>query len=229
MDASTSELVVRPREQVGFAVTAVIACGAAGMLIAVTVLFRSAVVEAFEMEGHSASPTIFESERFAVNKGPYGLFMSLWTPGAPGAGTPELGEVVLFKNPADGVTVVKRVIGLPGDVIETRDLTVVRNQQTLARADAACPTAMPPAGASRRCYRETLGSRRYLVAYDGQAKESAPVRVPRDRFFVLGDYRTRSADSRDPAVGLVARKSLLGAATRIYWSPHRGRFLELVE
>lgn len=196
-------------------------------MLAVPMLIRTALVEAFEADGPAMEPTIFSTERFAVNKTAYGLLLPFGTQQVASWSMPGLGEVVVIV--LDGANLIKRVVGLPGDVIETRGFSVLRNQQELAHEVTACPAPLSPGGPERKCYRESLGSRSYGVAYDRRPVESSPLRVPADHVYVLGDYRTRSNDSRNPAIGPVPRSRIAGPATRIYWSRFPGRTLKAVE
>ncbi len=169
--------------------------------------------------------------------------------GRIGSGRPERGDIVVFRSPAgDDATYVKRVIGLPGDRVQLVSGQLYINGDAIARdpvedfaepvADpAACP--VQPGGNSRvnqgpdgalTCltprYRETLpGGRSYLTldAGDSTADTTPEITVPEGRYFVLGDDRDRSADSRFPAepgggVGLVPEEHLIGRALVIFWS-----------
>jgi len=219
----------RRSEPFGWALALLTALAALLGPIALAMLLRMALVETFEAEGPSMEPTIVGTERFAVNKAAYGLLLPFGTQQVASWSMPGLGEVVVLVSPADDTNVIKRVVGLPGDVIETRGFSVLRNQHELAHELTACPARLSSGGPKRKCYRERLGSRSYLVAYDRSHVESPPLRVPADHVYVLGDNRTLSVDSRNPAFGPVPRSRIAGPATRIYWSKFPGRTLKAVE
>lgn len=111
------------------------------------------------------------------------------------------GDVVVFKFPADPATdYIKRVVGLPGDTIEIRDKTVLRNGLVIEERYKRHKTAIVyPRGSS-----------------DGERDNFGPVLVPGDALFVMGDNRDYSADSREWA--FVPRSHVKGRAFVIFWS-----------
>ena len=170
--------------------------------------------------------------------------------GRIGGRAPARGDVVVFKNPADARSdYVKRVIGLPGDSVAVRGGALILNGSAVPRVRLAdlrlplspnspCPQGDGRAGTREReeygslaCryprYRETLpGGRSYdVLALDDspQADDTPVFHVPAGRYFLLGDNRDRSADSRFPAavgggIGLVPAEDLVGRAWRIVFS-----------
>lgn len=108
---------------------------------------------------------------------------------------PRLGDIVVFRYPTDPRRkFIKRVIGLPGDEISIRQGTVYRNGVLLQEDYIIGPT---------------------LGAYS--APTFGPVKVPDGHFFVLGDNRRNSDDSRYPDVGFVNQELILGRAILTYW------------
>lgn len=169
--------------------------------------------------------------------------------GRIGESRPERGDIVVFRAPADpGVAYVKRVIGLPGDRVAVRDGEIILNGERVPRtriADFLEPMReaddcrigpgrelMPDEDAAGNpvCrtprYRETLpGGRSYTVldAGDVPADNFAEITVPERSYFLLGDDRDRSADSRFAArrgggVGIVPEDNLVGRAWFVFWS-----------
>lgn len=164
--------------------------------------------------------------------------------------SPARGDVVVFRNPADpGKTYIKRVIGLPGDRIGIRRGMPILNGRAVPRirvADLLVPVTpgtpcREEAGLALRrerqpdgtlaCryprYREALpGGRTYDVIDLGRvtaADDVAAVRVPAGRYFLLGDNRDRSLDSRFPAapgrgIGMVPAENLVGRAWLLFFS-----------
>jgi signal peptidase I len=116
---------------------------------------------------------------------------------------PQRGDVIVFRYPQDERrTFIKRIVGMPGDVISVRDRRVVRNGKRLNepyvhRVEAALDDA-----------RDTTVCR-YAYGCD-------PITVPPDSYFVMGDNRDNSQDSRH--WGFVKRESILGKPFAIYWS-----------
>ena len=166
------------------------------------------------------------------------------------AGEPERGDVVVFRSPGDtSVDVVKRVIGVPGDRIEVRDGRVVLNGELLPRERLERDFAMtispnspcrvvpggskfvqPGANGEQLClypaFRETLpGGHSYMVLDQrtgSPGDDRAPVTVPEGAYFLMGDNRDDSLDSRfQPAIGgmgLVPYENIVGRAEFNYWS-----------
>jgi signal peptidase I len=135
---------------------------------------------------------------------------------------PRRGDVVVFIHPRTGVTLIKRAIGLPGDVIEVHDGKLWLN-------GAAAPTA-PPQLLMRRVhprgrefaerYEETLpGGYAHAVhnlTADGRFDEFGPYVVPPNHIFFMGDNRDNSLDSRWQGMGAVPIENLIGRAEIVY-------------
>lgn len=103
---------------------------------------------------------------------------------------PQRGEIIVFRYPADpGRKFIKRIIGLPGDRIEIHDQTVFLNGEPLTEPYINGPTY----------------------------GEFSAVVVPPNHYFVLGDNRNNSEDSRYPDVGAVPQRSIVGRSLAIYW------------
>jgi signal peptidase I len=120
---------------------------------------------------------------------------------------PKRGDLVVFVH--DGIVLVKRVIGVAGDVVEGRDLKIFVNGKLLQEAYVQ-HTAKPPLGARTL---ETFG----------------PTAVANGRLFVAGDNRDFSFDSRDPQFGLVGTSQINGKVLQIVESPipdRQGRKIE---
>ena len=163
-------------------------------------------IQNFKVEGSSMRPTLAQDEYLLVNKVIYSRVgmdqVAAFVPfvHAPRNGPelslfvfnpPEYGEVVIFHFPGDPTRdFVKRVVGVPGDTIEIRQGDVYRNGQYVEEPFVTNPS-----------------SRSY-----------APVFVDEGHYYVLGDNRRSSNDSRD--WGLVPEQNLIGRAWMRYWPPH---------
>jgi signal peptidase I len=213
---------------------------------------RSLVVAPFNIPSGSMLPTMAIGDYLFVLKWPYGYSRFSFPgqiPSFPGRifqRLPERGDVVVFKRPdAEGADWVKRVIGLPGDSVAMRRGVLILNGRPIPKVNAgvtglritpnspcrAGPGAAPQVGAAGGVcryptFRETLpGGRSYLTfdQVDGWiADDFGPVRVPRDRLFLMGDNRDDSLDSRftldQGGLGLVPVDRLVGPAAFAFWS-----------
>ena len=228
----------------------------ARFLLALVVLawaFRSFVVQPFNIPSGSMLPTLYIGDYLMVAKWPYGYSRYSLAFGFPSfsgrilAHLPERGDVVVFRVPEENADLIKRVIGLPGDVVQMRGGRLILNGQAVPRQplppvkirisdNSPCRT-IPPAtpvvaalGESQVCmfkgYQETLpGGPSYTVLDQvdhGQADDFAAVRVPDGHLFLMGDNRDDSLDSRYPAyaggIGMVPVENLIGRAMVTFWS-----------
>jgi signal peptidase I len=176
--------------------------------------FRVGIAQAYVIDGPSMEPTLVDGEHILVARCAFGLSLPFVRDALLTWSRPESGDVVILQSPVDGFDLVKRVIGLPGDVIEIREDVVYRNGQPLRDGEAR------PCENER--FRETVPAcATFVEATDGRRwttsrslaelpENLGPVRVPEGHVFVLGDHRDRSNDSR--SFGPVPITLLRGAA-----------------
>lgn len=211
-------------------------------------LLRSFVFAPFSIPSESMYPRLMIGDYLVVAKWPYG-FSRHSLPFSPPLGDgrlfghqPARGDVVVFKAPpTQSQDYIKRVIGLPGDLVEVRGGQVILNGTPILKRriadfvepltpNSACAKAdavqfrETASDGSERCryprYEETLPEgRRYQVLDLGsvQADNTEIFSVPANQVFLMGDNRDRSADSRFPAVegggiGIVPQDNLIGRA-----------------
>ena len=216
--------------------------------------FRSFIVAPFNIPSGSMLPTLYIGDYLMVAKWPYGYNRYSFPFGFPSfdgrllGGTPERGDVVVFRHPTDDADLIKRVIGLPGDTIQVLDGMLILNGRPITR-QALQPFAMPispnsqckvvpPASpfvatlgnAQSYCvypaYRETLpGGPSYTVldqVENPRADEFPTVKVPPGHVFMMGDNRDDSLDSRfssaEGGIGFVPIENLVGRALVTFWS-----------
>jgi len=176
--------------------------------------FRSAVADWNDVPTGSMKPTILIGDRIFVNKLAYDLKIPFTDTRVATWGAPARGDVVICWSPADGARLVKRVVGVPGDVIEMKGGRLVINGRELdyRGADRAAFTRGLGEEADRYLFfTEDLTGRRHAVAVTpGQEaiRDFGPVTVAGDHYFMMGDNRDNSADSR--YFGLVPRSSVVG-------------------
>ncbi len=205
-------------------------------VVIVLATLRSSVADWNDVPTGSMQPTILIGDRISVNKLAYGLRLPFTDAWIAQWGGPGHGEIAIMKSPDGGTRLVKRVIGLPGDVIEMRDNRILINGQPAAYASANADTAAGLDAANRRQHRfaiETLDGRAHaiMIAPDVPAPRSfGPLHVPQGHYLVMGDNRDRSRDSR--VVGFVPRANLIGRVSRVvisldyddYYLPRWNRF-----
>lgn len=202
--------------------------------VALAILIRIVIFEAFEIEGPSMQPTLLDVDRVIVAKCLYGLFLPRMNEAVLTWGHPEHGDVVIVRSPFDDIDIVKRVIGMPGDTVEVRDYhPIVNGRPLLVRETGRCvATEQKEYHASCRTYQERHGDHTYTVSHDAPTdanhdgipddhtsySDFPRQTVPPGHVFVMGDHRDQSNDSRNPGVGMIPFKRLKGPALFIYIS-----------
>jgi signal peptidase I len=208
------------------------------LFLALMALFRSAIADWMHVPSGSMNPTLVEGDRILVNKMIYGLRVPFTTIRLTEGHDPDRGDVVIFDSPADDKTLVKRVIGLPGDVVEMRDerLRVNGRDADYAQTDASIESAILRTIKEEEhlSLRESLlGQSHPIMVFPNRPamRSFGPVTVPPAQYLVLGDSRDNSADSR--FIGFIARERIVGRTSRVafsldpehYFLPRGDRFL----
>ena len=196
-------------------------------------LLRTAVADWNPIPSGSMRPTLLEGDVVLVSRTAYDLKVPLTDLSLARLGDPQRGDVVTFTSPRDGVRLIKRVVGLPGDVIAMHDEVLTVNGVLVAYSDAVRADE-PLHGATTPAVRATehLGRDHTVQFLPAQPamRSFGPTTVPRDHYFMLGDNRDDSADSR--YIGVVPRALLIGRAHHVlvsadmtgHWLPRPGRF-----
>ena len=183
-------------------------------VIIVVLVLRSFVAEPFRIPSGSMLPTLVVGDFILVNKFAYGLRLPVIDRKVLAIGEPRRGDVVVFRYPPQpSIDYIKRVVGLPGDRIEYRSKRLYINGeqvQVSAIADSGGNSDIDT-------YEEQLGE----VLHAIQVTASRPtidggVIVPPGHYFVMGDNRDNSADSR--VWGFVPDENLLGRAFMVWMS-----------
>ena len=208
------------------------------VLIAVST-FRSAVADWNDVPTGSMKPSILPGERIFVNKIAYDLKIPFTRVRLAQWDDPQRGDVVVLFSPADGKRLVKRVVGLPGDVIEMRRNRLYVNGGEAGYAEYEAEfldeLGYEPEDNATRILAESVDGQEHPVLWISYAPLGStfpPVVVPEGRYFVMGDNRNQSRDSR--WFGFVERERIVGQATAVVtsfdkehsYTPRWGRFFQ---
>lgn len=198
-------------------------------------VIRSSLVEAFKIPSGSMIPTLLVGDHIFVNKMAYGLkvpfsdwigekpiYITSWSP-------PKRGDIIVFKYPENpDIYYIKRVIGEPGDLVEVKEGDLFVNDQKIDRSDLSKEEHAEIISTldsnkynldQLQIYYEALNGDRPMVMVDSSSYHgnySGPHRVPEDQFFVMGDNRNHSNDSR--YWGYVPKDNIKGKAMFIWLS-----------
>ena len=187
------------------------------IVLAVTA-FRSAVADWNDVPTGSMKPTILEGDRIVVNKLAYDLKIPYTRWQIAHWGDPARGDIVVLSSPAAGKRLVKRVIGLPGDTIAMVQNRLVVNSELIAYSpiDPDLVIAFDPQDNPRVLAAEELdgNSHAMMITPSARTRRSfGPVEVPSGQYFLMGDNRDESFDSRH--FGLVDRGRIYGRALAV--------------
>ncbi len=167
--------------------------------VLLAIVIRTFVVQAFKIPSGSMLPTLQIGDHLLVNKFIYGVRIPFTGALLVPWKHPSHGDVIVFRFPKDrSIDYIKRVVGVPGDIVKIKKKKVYINEKPIADSHAiSSPTSI---------MRATAGPRDYF----------GPITVPEGKVFVMGDNRDNSYDSR--FWGFVDQKDVLGKAFLIYWS-----------
>ncbi len=185
-------------------------------------LIRTFLVEAFKIPTGSMERTLLVGDFLLVNKAVYGAEVPFTHTHLPAFETPRRGDVIVFEWPEDrSKNFVKRLIGLPGDTLEMRSGTLWRNGRRLREPYVVhTEPSVDPVGDEFRWQRDYLVRRaEAAVAYHPSRNNWGPLIVPHKNYFVLGDNRDNSYDSR--YWGFVPDSLVKGRPLIVYYSYER--------
>lgn len=193
------------------------------MFLLLMSVFRGAIADYMYVPSGSMNPTILEGDRVLVHKIDLGLRVPLTQTWLTFGDDPHRGDIAVFTSPRDGDTLIKRVIGLPGDTVAMVDEELVINGKP-ARYEPIAPDAEPALPRAmreqpHRLLRERLGALDHPVLVlpaRGAMRSFGPVTVPKGEYLMLGDSRDNSADSR--YIGTVPRAAIIGIASDVLFS-----------
>ena len=215
MDRSVQQSVERPREPV-----IVEYARSLFPVLLIVLVFRSFLFEPFKIPSGSMIPTLLVGDFIVVNKFAYGVRLPVLNKKIISTGGPERGDVVVFRYPKDtSVNFIKRAIGLPGDTISYRDKQLFVNGEKVEAtsagrfesSDLKCSTPAIDAF----LFDEQLGDVNHnILLHHRNPGSNGHWVVPDGHYFMMGDNRDRSNDSR--VWGFVPEENLLGRAVGIW-------------
>ena len=208
--------------------------------IFIALLIRSFIFEPFNIPSGSMKPNLLVGDFIFVSKYSYGFskhslpFSVPLIHGKIFSNIPERGDVVVFKTPENNRTdYIKRVIGLPGDKIEIKNGIIFINGSEILRKklNDFIDTDNYTSNKRVRMYNEYFFNKEINIldiTDNGIADNTQLFNVPENHFFVMGDNRDNSQDSRfTSTVGFIPYENLVGKAQFIFFSLENARFLQI--
>jgi signal peptidase I len=191
-------------------------------VLAVVLVLRSFIVEPFQIPSESMVPTLEVGDYILVNKYAYGVRLPVIGTKIVETGEPQRGDVMVFYPPNDSRYFIKRVIGLPGDRISYKDKVLTINGEV---AEQAFIADIPPFNLGIQRVEENLSGVKHLAhnttrVHRGNFENYV---VPDGHYFMMGDNRDNSSDSR--MWGPVPEQNIVGKAFAVWM--HWASFTEL--
>jgi signal peptidase I len=186
------------------------------------IFVRSAIADWYGVPSGSMYPTLMIGDRILSDRLAYDVKIPVTDVIVKHLADPKRGDIVTFTSPQDGVRLVKRLVGLPGDVIEMRGEELIINgvKASYGAADGAVATHLTPnySGDQLVLKEQILGSHRAIIVMPQRPalRSFGPVTVPAGQYLMLGDNRDNSRDSR--YIGFVKRELITGRVTRVAFS-----------
>jgi len=180
---------------------------------------RSFIVEPFQIPSGSMEPTLKVGDYIAVNKFSYGLRLPITHTRILSTGEPHRGDVIVFRFPLNpSVDFIKRVVGVPGDHVVYQDKHLYINGKLISKTLVSDDVASSP---GMQLFQEDLDGVKHAV-YNNPDVDSKGFdgTVPAGHYFVMGDNRDNSADSR--YWGFVPEQNLVGKAFFVWMHWHGG-------
>ena len=193
------------------------------MLVLAMLFMRSAIADWYLVPSSSMYPNLVVGDRVFAYKLAYDIKVPFTDVVIKKVGEPQRGDIVTFASPEGGTRLVKRVIGLPGDTIEMVDGRLILNGQMMEyqEVDASTVYLTPKREypGQQVVFQEILGEFKHdIIAMPERAalRNFEPKVIPEDSFFMMGDNRDNSNDSR--FYGLVKRELITAKVARLFFS-----------
>lgn len=201
------------------------------LLLCAIVFFKSAIADLSSISGTSMLPTLVDGDKVWVNKLAYDVKVPFTDVTLAKLSDPTRGDIVIIDSAQARKRLVKRIVGVPGDQVEIQNNALIINgipvdYEVLFRDSGAM------------IIEEALPGRNHqvrLTQFQSSNRSYGPVIVPEDRYFVLGDNRNSSADSR--VYSFIPREELMGRSRSVifsldsdnYYLPRGSRFMAGLE
>jgi signal peptidase I len=193
-------------------------------VLLIVLVLRSFLVEPFQIPTGSMIPTLEVGDFILVNKFAYGVRLPVIGTKIMDVDTPERGEVMVFIPPHENKYYIKRVIGLPGDSIRYEDKNLYINGELIDKEYVGQITVDTSVGdLPGTLYNETIGGVEHLTQLiDAVGRQRARTTwvIPNDHYFMMGDNRDNSSDSR--VWGAVPEENIVGKAIAIWMHKEPG-------
>jgi signal peptidase I len=186
-------------------------------VLLIVLVLRSFIVQNYKVPTGSLEPTIMPGDLIAVNQYDYGIKLPLWGVTLIPIGKPKVGEVALFRWPVNpSVTFVKRVIGMPGDKVSYVDKVLYINGQKQTQKYLGTAVDKEGSPTEVKVYSENLAgyTHNIWIRPGMSANNFRDLVVPAGHYFMMGDNRDNSDDSRD--WGFVPENAFLGRSMVVW-------------
>ncbi len=179
-------------------------------VLLIVLVIRSFVFEPFRIPSGSMMPTLLQGDFIFVKKFSYGLRLPVTETKILDTGAPERGDVVVFRLPQNpSINYIKRVVGLPGDTLIYEDHRLIINGELVELERS------PDSSPAERVYLEHLDDRLHeILITNSYSVKDGTYTVPRGHYFVMGDNRDNSKDSR--FIEAIPESHLVGEAVRVW-------------
>ena len=187
-----------------------------GPIFGLVLVLRSFVLEPFQIPSTSMVPTLKVGDFIVVNKWTYGLRLPVLRNKFFDVGSPQRGDVVVFFPPHESRYFIKRLVGLPGDKIRIINGTLFVNNEMIKQTNSD----IEPGNSRSVVMSEKLGAKQFAIQKNqrpSRLSQNFSATVPKDHFFMIGDNRDNSSDSR--IWGPVPKDRIVGKAVArwMFW------------
>ena len=187
-----------------------------GPIFGLVLVLRSFVLEPFQIPSKSMVPTLKVGDFIVVNKWTYGLRLPVLRNKFFDVGSPQRGDVVVFFPPHESRYFIKRLVGLPGDKIRLINGTLFVNNEMIKQTKSD----IEPGNSRSVVMSEKLGTKQFAIQKNqrpSRLSQNFSAAVPKDHFFMIGDNRDNSSDSR--VWGPVPKERIVGKAVArwMFW------------